>query len=74
MPVAIRGVQPEKVRDPIINLCSFFHAISHKVIDLDTLDKLQTDLVHTLTRLEMHFPQTYFDMCVHLLMHLVDQI
>ena len=74
LPVGIRGVLPEKVRDPIIKLCSFFNAISHKVIDLDTLDKLQKDLVHIVNRLEMHLPPTYFDMCVHLLMHLVDQI
>ena len=33
IPVAIRGVLPEKVREPIIKFCSFFNAISHKVID-----------------------------------------
>jgi hypothetical protein len=40
LPVALRGVLPMKVRDPIIKLCSFFNAISHKVIDPNTLDKL----------------------------------
>ena len=38
LPVAIRGILPEKLCDPIIKLCSFFNAISHKVIDLDTLE------------------------------------
>ena len=33
LPVAIRGVLLEKVREPIIKFCSFFNAISHKVID-----------------------------------------
>jgi len=41
---------------------------------VNTLDKLQTDIVHTLYRLEMHFPPTFFDISVHLLVHLVDQI
>jgi hypothetical protein len=68
------GVLPEKVRDLIIKLCSFFNAISHKVIDSDTLDKLQRDMVHTLARLEMHFPPIFFNISVHLLTHLVDQI
>jgi hypothetical protein len=68
------GVLPEKVRDPIIKLCSFFNAISHKVIDSDSLDKLQRDMVHTLARLEMHFPPIFFNISVHLLTHLVDQI
>jgi len=72
--VALRGILPDKVCDPIIKLCSFFNAISQKVIDVQTLDKLQTDIVHTLYRLEMHFPPTFFDISVHLLVHLVDQI
>ena len=74
LPVALRGVLPVKVRDPIIKLCSFFNAISHKVIDPNTLDKLQADLIHTINRLEMHFPPTFFDISVHLITHLVAQI
>ena len=38
------------------------------------LKKLQDDLIHTLTRLEMHLPPTFFDMSVHLVVHLVHQI
>jgi hypothetical protein len=33
LPVAIRGVLPPKLRDPIIELCSFFNTVSHKVLD-----------------------------------------
>jgi len=40
LPVAIRGVLSEKVREPIIKFCSFFNAISHKVIDPMELKKL----------------------------------
>ena len=60
LPVAIRGVLLEKVHDPIIKLCLFFNTISHKVIDLATLDKLEKDMHHTLSRLEMHLPLTFF--------------
>jgi hypothetical protein len=45
-----------------------------KVIDVSTLDQLQRDIVETLVRLEMHFSPTYFDISMHLLVHLVDQI
>jgi len=41
---------------------------------VSTLDQLQRDIAETLVRLEMHFPPTYFDISVHLLVHLVDQI
>ena len=71
LPVAIRGILLEKVRDPIIKLCSFFNTISHKVIDPATLDQLGKDMHHTLSRLEMHLPPAFFDMSVHLISHLV---
>jgi hypothetical protein len=40
LPVAIRSVLPEKVREPVIKFCSFFNVISHKVIDPMELKKL----------------------------------
>jgi hypothetical protein len=45
-----------------------------KVIDVSTLEQLQRDIAETLVRLEMHFPSTYFDISLHLLIHHVDQI
>ena len=74
LPVALRGILPPKVSAPIIKLCSFFNTISKKVIDVSTLEQLQWDIAETLVRLEMHFPSTYFDISLHLLIHLVDQI
>ena len=71
LPVGIRGVIPVKVWEPIIKFCSFFKVISHKVIDPMELKKLQDNLIHTLTRLEMHLPPTFFDMSMHLIVHLV---
>ena len=38
--IALRGILPPKVRAPIIKLCSFFNAISKKVIDVSTLEQL----------------------------------
>jgi hypothetical protein len=74
LPVALRGILPDKVRAPIIKLCSFFNAISEKVIEGAKLDQLKQEITEILCRLEMHFPPTYFDISVHLLVHLVDQI
>jgi hypothetical protein len=74
LPVALRGILSPKVGAPIIKLCSFFKPISKKVIDVSTLDQLQWDIAETLCRIEMHFPPTYFEISMHLLIHLVDQI
>ena len=41
---------------------------------MSTLEQLQRDIAETLIRLEMHFPPTYFDISLYLLIHLVDQI
>jgi hypothetical protein len=38
LPVTLRGLLPPKVRAPLIKLCSFFNAISKKVIDVSMLD------------------------------------
>ena len=74
LPIALCGILPPKVRSPIIKLCSFFNTISKKVIDVSTLEQLQRDIAETLVRLEMHFPLIYFDISLHLLIHLVNQI
>lgn len=55
LPVAIRGILLDKVRDPIIKLCSFFNVVYQKVIYPSTLDKLQEGAILTLCQLEMYF-------------------
>ena len=74
LPVAIRGILPERVRVAIIKLCSFFNTISQKVLDPMNLDKLQNDISLTLCQLEMFFPPAFFDIMVHLMIHIVKQI
>ncbi|XP_074271359.1 uncharacterized protein LOC141595291 [Silene latifolia] len=71
LPVSIRSVLPKDVRCAITRLCFFFNAIYSKVIDPDSLDKLQADVVETLCQLEMYFPPSFFDISLHLVVHLV---
>ena len=44
------------------------------MIDLSTLDKLQNDVVVTLCLLEKYFPPSFFDIMVHLVVHLVRDV
>jgi len=74
IPVAIRGILPKDVRHTITKLCFFFNAINLKVIDPDMLDKLQGEVVVTLCQLEKYFPPSFFDIMVHLIVHLVQEI
>ena len=44
------------------------------MIEPDKLDEMQTDLVETLCKFEMYFPPSFFDIMVHLVVHLVREI
>ena len=44
------------------------------MVDVTTLDKLQTDHVVTLCLLEKYFPPSLFDIIVHLTVHLVNKV
>src|SRR5680860_1055505 len=67
LPVAIRGIMDEHVRDTLLALCNFFDVINRKTIGVRQLDRLQEEIVLILCELEIYFPPSFFDICVHLL-------
>ncbi|XP_068466379.1 uncharacterized protein [Phaseolus vulgaris] len=74
LPVAIRGILPKNVRHTITRLCSFFNSICSKEIDSQKLDELEEEIIVILCQLEMFFPPSFFDIMVHLVVHLVREI
>lgn len=74
LPVAIRGVLPKHVRYTITRLCFFFNRLCSKVIDVSKLDDMQRDIVTTLCLLEKYFPPSFFDVMLHLTVHLVREV
>ncbi|XP_042386465.1 uncharacterized protein LOC121978154 [Zingiber officinale] len=74
LPIVIRDALPKHVRYAIIRLCFFFKDICCKVIDVAKLDKMQSDLVVTLCLLEQYFPPSFFDIMLHLTVHLVREV
>ena len=72
--IAIRGILQKNVRHTITRLCSFFSSICCKVIDPLKLDELQDEIVVILCELEMFFPPSFFDIMVHLVVHLVREV
>jgi hypothetical protein len=60
LPVALRGVLPEKVRlAALVKLCAFLNAISQKEIDPRNLVKLQNDVVQCLVSFVLAFPPSF---------------
>ena len=74
LPVALRGIMDKHIRDTLISLCNFFDVISRKSISVKQLRRLQEEIVVILNELEMYFPPTFFDVMVHLCVHIVDDI
>ncbi|XP_074352336.1 uncharacterized protein LOC141691498 [Apium graveolens] len=72
--ISIRSVLQKQGRCTIIRFCLFFKAICSKVIDVDKLENMQSQLVEILCQLEKHFPPSFFDVMIHLSIHLVKEV
>jgi hypothetical protein len=74
LPVALRGIKTELVRDAVTSLCLFFDSIEQKVIDEEKLLDLERRHFETLCLLEPTFPSLFFDLMLHLTSHLAREI
>ncbi|XP_074364111.1 uncharacterized protein LOC141704847 [Apium graveolens] len=71
LPIVIRSILTNEVRVTITKLCWFFKSMSNKIIDPRRLSYLQRQIVETLCEVEMYFPPSFFDIMVHLTIHLI---
>jgi hypothetical protein len=71
---AIRGIMDEHIRQTLFGLCNFFDVISRKSIGVKKLKRLQEEIVVILCELKMYFPHAFFDIMVHLLVHIMEDI
>ncbi|KAK9206706.1 hypothetical protein WN943_016985 [Citrus x changshan-huyou] len=74
LPVAIKALLPDHVKKVIIRVCFFFNSLCSKVVNVAALDQLQADVVETVCLLEMYFLPAFFDVMVHLMVHLVREV
>jgi hypothetical protein len=73
IPLAIKGLLPKDARDPLIELSLFFGDLCSKELKIDELDRLQNNIAMTLCKLERIFPPSFFDVMVHLPIHLANE-
>ncbi|XP_060965366.1 uncharacterized protein LOC133034322 [Cannabis sativa] len=71
LPIAIRSVLPKYVRECLTHVCIFFNRLCGKELELDKLDALHEHVAKTLCNLEKFFPPSFFDIMIHLMVHLV---
>lgn len=72
--VAVRSTMSDQVAHPLIRLSSFFRCLCQKVIEVGDLDILESEIAETLCQLETIFPPCFFDVMVHLPIHLVNEV
>lgn len=70
LPVAIRGYLSKDVRVAITELSLFFRDLCSRTLNIDVLRRLDEDIGMILCKLERIFPPSFFDVMVHLAVHL----
>ncbi|XP_074336049.1 uncharacterized protein LOC141673217 [Apium graveolens] len=71
---AIKKTTNAEVAVPLMKLSACLRALWSKVIDLEEFEKLETEIVEVLCQFEMIFPSAFFDIMVHLLVHLTREV
>ena len=73
LPVASRGLMVKKARKTIIRLCSFFNKLCQRVLDREKVEQINAEIIEVLCELEKYFPPSFFDIMVHLSLHLAKE-
>ena len=58
----------------MIELCLFFKDLCSRTLKLDVLNQMKEDIVVILCKMEMIFPPAFFDIMVHLALHLLREV
>jgi len=70
IPLAFRDLLPKGIWDALTEISHFFRDICSSKLNVDHIERLQTNIVETLCKLEMIFPPSFFDSMEHLPIHL----
>ncbi|XP_062230316.1 uncharacterized protein LOC133928041 [Phragmites australis] len=73
LPLAVRRLLPEKVCAALIRVSNFFKKMYSPVIRISDMQKLEAEIAETLSLLEIIFLPSFFDIMVHLMVHLPTQ-
>ncbi|KAL0325577.1 UNVERIFIED_CONTAM: hypothetical protein Sradi_5127000 [Sesamum radiatum] len=73
LPLATRGYLHKEVYEILLELSDFFRKLCSKTLYLDVLDKMEKQMALTLCKLERIFPPVFFDVMIHLMIHLASK-
>ena len=70
------GVRPylnKEIQEKIIKLCSFFQLMCAHKLNVASIENAKNNIIVILCKLEKIFPLAFFDIMVHLTMHLPEE-
>ena len=71
LPLAILGSLTDDVSEALIEISHFFKELCSRTLKKDVLERLESQIVVTLCKLERIFPPSFFNIMVHLVIHLM---
>ena len=70
LPIGVQAFLPENVSTTIIDLCTFFKNFCARSLDVNDMRNARKEVVKILCNLELIYPPTFFDIMIHLILHL----
>jgi len=74
IPLAYHDLLPKGIWDALTEISHFFKDICSSKLNVDHIERLETNIVETPCKLEMIFPPTFFDSMEHLSIHLPSEV
>lgn len=73
LPIGMHGFLNKEVNVLVCEVASFFKDLGSRKLKLEDIEKLEENIVIILCKLEMIFPPAFFDIMIHLAIHLPQQ-
>ncbi|KAJ9542126.1 hypothetical protein OSB04_028632 [Centaurea solstitialis] len=73
IPIGVRGFLAKDKSTPIVELCNIFKQLCSRTLMVEDMRKAKAAIVTILCKLEMIYPPAFFDIMVHLVLHLPDE-
>ncbi|CAI9115088.1 OLC1v1015922C1 [Oldenlandia corymbosa var. corymbosa] len=74
LPIALRKMLSTSIRSPLLRLCAYFRELCSKEIFPEDVARLENEIPVILCELEKIFPPSFFDIMVHLPVHLATEV
>ena len=71
--LGIRPFLKKSIVTTIAELCTFFKQLCARTLNVFDLQKAQEDIKEIICKLEMIFPPAFFDIMIHLVLHLPEE-